>query len=197
MCYKCLYSLLLVVLVILFYVFLPSEYYASWITALSTLSMAIIAWNALEGWKKDNIFKLKISFTAKLLCIIDMLNKLMSSKKFISMDFEQTKIKYSSSITFLKLMIEHTLKDVMDLQKDFRLEKQKIRVILDQNSLKDFDEYLEKIDSYWHSVEEFLIEFDQISTNESFREHVNKIIEYKNISKTYVEKIKVILKEIK
>lgn len=53
MCCKCLYGLLFVVLLILFYLFISPEDWASWVTALSTLAMAIFAWRALYTWKNE------------------------------------------------------------------------------------------------------------------------------------------------
>lgn len=53
MCYKCLYIFLAIITGVLFYIFVPSEYWSEWITAISTLAMAIIAGRALGTWKKE------------------------------------------------------------------------------------------------------------------------------------------------
>ena len=53
MCYKCLYILAFVIIAILIIYFFPLVELVNWITALSTLAMAIIAGKALNAWKKE------------------------------------------------------------------------------------------------------------------------------------------------
>lgn len=51
--YKYLTVVLIIITWILFFIFTPSEYWASWLTAISTFAMAIIAGLALDTWKKE------------------------------------------------------------------------------------------------------------------------------------------------
>ena len=53
MCYKCLYIFAFVITAILIIYFFPLGELANWITALSTLAMAIIAGKALNSWKEE------------------------------------------------------------------------------------------------------------------------------------------------
>lgn len=60
MCCKCLYVLLVIITGVLFYIFVPSEYWAEWITAISTFLMmiatgfmAVFAGKALDSWKNQ------------------------------------------------------------------------------------------------------------------------------------------------
>ena len=61
MCCKCLYILLVIIIGLLFYIFVPSDYWAEWITAISTCVMAVAAILALDTWKKNIVLNKKIS----------------------------------------------------------------------------------------------------------------------------------------
>lgn len=84
MCCKCLYGLLFVVLLILFYLFISPENWASWVTALSTLAMAIIAWKALDSWKNEIREKKVFEINKKYIETINKLDNLMNNYELIS-----------------------------------------------------------------------------------------------------------------
>lgn len=170
---------------------------AEWITAISTLAMTITAIFALKSWKDSIIYQHKLNFISKLIVIVELLNTLMSSKKFTSMDFEKTQKVYPDSLILLKKMIEDTLKEVLQAQKELNIEKHKIRILLKSEQLEKFDNLIDQINTYWHLIEEFLIDFPKLNTNSDFKDHVNEILKYKDISKKSIEGIKRILKEVK
>lgn len=170
--------------------------WAEWITAISTLATAITAILALQSWKNSIIYQHKLNFISRLIAIVELLNTLMSSKKFTSMNYEETKKAYPSSIAFLKTMIGDTLKEVLQAQKELNTEKHKIRILLKPEQLKNFDNSIDQINKYWHLIEQFLIDFSKINTNSDFREQIEEILKYKENSKESIENIKNILKEV-
>ncbi len=177
---------------------------ANWVTAISTLvmalatiAMAVFARTALNTWKDSIIYQHKLNFISKLIVIVELLNTLMSSKKFTSINYEETKKVYPDTIAIFKIMIEDTLKEVLQAQKELNIEKHKIRILLKSEQLEKFDNLIDQINTYWHLIEEFLIDFPKLNTNSDFKDHVNEILKYKDISKKSIEGIKRILKEVK
>ncbi len=75
MCCKCLYGILSIIFCILIYFFIPTEDLASWITALSTLAMAIFAYMALNSWKNQQKRE-------KLIVLLETLNEYMQELKY-------------------------------------------------------------------------------------------------------------------
>lgn len=177
---------------------------ANWITAISTLvmaiatiAMAVFARNALNTWKDGIIYQHKLNFISKLIAVVELLNTLMSSKKITSMNYKETKKVYPDTIAILKIIIEDTLKEVLQAQKELNIEKHKIRILLKSEQLEKFDNLIGQIDTYWHLIEGFLVDFPKLNTNSEFKGHIDEILKYKDISKKSIEGIKTILKEVK
>lgn len=79
MCYKCLTVVLIIITWILFFIFTPSEYWASWLTAISTFAMTIIACKALDSWKNQQK-------RAKLVSLLERLNAFIQDLQYYELE---------------------------------------------------------------------------------------------------------------
>lgn len=109
MCYKCLTVALIIITWILFFIFAPSEYWASWLTAISTFAMAIIAWRALNAWKKEVREKKVFEINKKYIEAINKFESLMNNYELISEEEETRKILKSIYKNFNEVLYEYNL----------------------------------------------------------------------------------------
>ena len=84
MCYKCLYFLAFAIVAMLIIYFFPPDEWANWITALSTLAMAIIAGKALNSWKEEIKLKKIYRINRNYIKTIDEFLKLLHNYELIS-----------------------------------------------------------------------------------------------------------------